>query len=77
MHWYVLNDCFFHLCLFLISSVSSAVGKRRLLSQEERTQAVFFSRKIVSAVGIQGRAWPGLGTEVAEGASLGCHTGPR
>ena len=40
--WYVLNDCFFHLCLFLISSVSSVVGKRRLLSQEERTQAVFF-----------------------------------
>ena len=40
--WYVLNDCFFHLCLFLISYVSSVVGKRRLLSQEERTQAVFF-----------------------------------
>ena len=34
------------------------------------------SRKVVSTIGIQGRAWPGPGTEVAEGASLGCHTGP-
>ena len=40
--WYVLNDCFSHLCLFLISSVSVLLAKRRLLSQEERTQAVFF-----------------------------------
>lgn len=58
--WHMLNECFSPPCLFLVSSVSSAVGKMRLVSHEELTQAVFIEQG-GSPEGIQGREWSGAG----------------